>query len=74
MRWKYIVAFIDNLYFVCWKVWSTNYHKYFPFWHIYFIHGLSFVKFVRISNIDIIRKGAHLNFVMGATLHRYATD
>jgi len=25
-------------------------------------------------NIQIISKGAHLNFAMGATLHRYATD
>jgi len=37
------------------------------------MHG-SFVKIVPISNIEIIRKGAHLNFAMGATLHRYATD
>jgi len=30
------------------------------------MHG-SFVKIVPISNIEIIRKGAHLNFAMGAT-------
>jgi len=29
---------------------------------------------VPISNIQFIAKGAQLNFAMGATLHRYATD
>jgi len=38
-----------------------------------FLYGLSFVKNVPIFNIQIIIKGAHLNFAMGATLHRYAT-
>jgi len=28
---------------------------------------------VPTSYIQIIRKGAHLNFAMGASLHRYAT-
>jgi len=37
------------------------------------MHGSSFVKIVPISNIEIIRKVAHLNFAMGATLHRHAT-
>ena len=40
---------------------------------MYFLYGLSFVKIVPIFNIQIIGKGAHLNFVIGATLHRYAT-
>jgi len=40
---------------------------------MYFLHGLSFVKLVPTSNLQIIRKGAHLNFAMGATLLRYAT-
>ena len=38
----------------------------------YFLYGLSFVKIVSIFNIQIVIKGAHLNFAMGATLHRYA--
>jgi len=29
------------------------------------MHGSSFVKIVPISNIEIIRKGADLNFAMG---------
>ena len=37
------------------------------------MHGSSFIKIVPVSNIYIIRKGAHSNFAMGATLHRYAT-
>jgi len=37
-----------------------------------FLYGLSFVKIVSIFNIQIVIKGAHLNFAMGATLHRYA--
>jgi len=45
----------------------------FRFKKIYLLYALSFVKIVLICNIYIIRKGAHLNFAMGATLHRYAT-
>jgi len=37
------------------------------------MHGSSFIKIVPVSNTEIIRKGTHLNFAMGATLHKYAT-
>jgi len=50
---------------------STNI---FRFKNIDFLHGLSSVKIVPISDIEIIRKGTHLKFAMGATLHRYATS
>ena len=43
------------------------------FWTIYFLHGLCFATIVPISKIEIIRKGAHLNFATGAILPRYAT-
>jgi len=60
------MVFMDKLYFICWTVQSKNQHKYFPFENIYFLHGLTFVKIVPICKIQIIRKGAHLNFAMGA--------
>jgi len=45
----------------------------FLFKNIYFLHGLSFTKILPISKIYINKKCAHLNFDMGAILHRYAT-
>jgi len=41
--------------------------------NIYFLHGLSFVKVVPLSNICIVTKGALLNFAMGTILHKCAT-
>jgi len=67
-------SFMDHLDFICWKVSSKNKNEYFPFQNIYFLHGLSFVKIVPISNTYILRKGAHLNFAMSTILHRYACD
>jgi len=45
----------------------------FLFRNIHLLHSLSFEKIVPISNIYIIKKGAHINFAMGAILDRYAT-
>jgi len=50
---------------------KTN--TYFLFQSNYIPRGLSFVKIVPISNISIIKKGAHLNFAMGTIFHRYET-
>jgi len=55
---------MDNLYFIWWKA-KIN-AKYFPFWNIYFLHALCLVEIVPVSNMKIIRKGAHLNFAIGA--------
>ena len=45
---------------------TTNYENV----KLYILHDLSFVNIVPTPNIKIIRKGAHLNFAMGAILHR----
>ena len=45
----------------------------FLFQNIHLLHSLSFEKTVPISNVSIIKKGAYLNFAMGAILDRYAT-
>jgi len=65
------MVFMDNLYFICWKVSIQNKHIFSVLKH--YLRGWSFVKIVPISNIWIIEKGAHLNFAMGAGLHWYAT-
>jgi len=45
----------------------------FLFWNVHLLQRLSFEKLVPTLNIQITKKGAHLNFAMGAILHRYAT-
>jgi len=52
---------------------SIKARKVLNFQKVYLLHSLAFVKIVPTSNLQIIRKGAHLNFAMGATLHRYAS-
>jgi len=50
---------------------KTSVH--FLFWNIYFLYGWCFAKIAPISNIEIMKKGAHLNFSMGVIVHRYAS-
>jgi len=64
------MVLVDNLLFYLLKA-QLNIH--FLFWTIYFLHGLCLVTIVPISEIGIIKKGARLNFAMGAILPRYAT-
>jgi len=53
------MVFIDDLYFICWKVYSKIKEKYFPFQNIYFVHSLTIVKIVPIYNIKLIET-AHI--------------